>query len=371
MKYDIHISDLRAFLSCRRQWDWSSMLRQGLEPRITYAPFFTGRAIHYCLQKWYENGATPEQVLPKFVEHEVKNMEQSGALWPQELATVEEQVELIKGMVDHYFMWVAKDVGPWADKNLRFIAMETEFTVPIESPTGRSSTRIQFSGRFDGLVQRIDNGSYWLLETKTAKSIKGLQGTLDNDSQAGGYALAARKLFDKNVSGVLYNVLRKKLPTWPRQLVDGYLSQDKRIDTTPQVYIQAIKENHLEWQDGSGWTKEGNEALMRTYGDFLRYLMSEEYQSDKAFFARIPIRRTRQELDQLERDIHYIGLEMVRNPRIYPTASWSTCPSCRFKGPCLTMNAGGDFGSLLHSEYRLRREWDSVEDEGGFNGGSH
>lgn len=39
MKQAIHISDLKSFIECRRKWDWSSLMRQGLERVAPYAPF--------------------------------------------------------------------------------------------------------------------------------------------------------------------------------------------------------------------------------------------------------------------------------------------------------------------------------------------
>jgi hypothetical protein len=295
----------------------------------------------------------------------------SGPLWPQEEEVIAEQVDLIEGMLDHYITWVTQDRGLWTDDNLEFIAMETEFKVPIRTPTGRVSTKVLLAGRFDGLVKRKDNGTFWLWETKTTRSIDQLTRTLDNDMQAGVYVWAAQEIFGEKIQGVLYNIMRKKVPTPPRALNNGMLSQDKRIDTTLFGYWDAIKSNHPGWttvtEEGEiVFTEEGKEISLYEYGDMLRHLKDK----GNKFFARVPIRRTPAELDTLMEDIHYISLEMTNpNVRIYANPAWNTCTFCSFRAPCLALNAGADYESILNIEYRPRRIWDTLEatESGGNN----
>jgi len=355
-KAEIHISDLKQFLTCRRRWDWSSLMRRGLEKKITYAPFFTGRAIHWCLEMYYEHvmAGSPYDWINTFLERELPSMEKDvGALWDREENLFIEQIELISGMLEHYGKWAPQQLGYFDDHNLRFIALETEFSVPLRTIKGRASSKVFMAGRFDGLVQRKDNGTYWLLETKTTRSINQLQLSLDNDFQCGAYLLAAQEIFQVPISGVLYNLMRKKVPTQPRVLANGLLSQDQRIDTTAEAYTEAIKLQHPDWS---------YEQIMQVYGDFLTRLLN----SPKDYFRRVPIRRTQAELSALAIDIHAIALEMSR-PNI-PTyangaAVWRACDNCPFKAPCLAMNAGADFEQILSVEYRPRRRWDPLEGE--------
>lgn len=365
MKQEIHISDLKQFLTCRRRWDWSSLMRQGMERKVTYAPFFTGRAIHWCLEKYYESIHTePEPRLPHlwltdFLDRELPSMEKDvGNLWDREEDVFEEQVELIQGMLEHYGQWAPVQRDWFSDSNLRFIALETEFSVPLRTQSGRASSKVYLAGRFDGLVQRKDNGTYWLLETKTTRSVDQLQASLDNDFQCGAYLLAAQELFGLPISGVLYNLMRKKVPTVPRLLSSGTLSQDQRIDTTAFAYMEAINQVHPDWT---------GEQIEETYGGFLKHLLD----SKKDFFRRVPIRRTPNELASLGREIHMIALEMSRpEVPIYANgaAVWRACDNCPFKAPCLAMNAGADFGQILSQEYRSRRRWDPLEGEEFSNG---
>lgn len=345
-KLSIHISDVKAFKSCRRRFWFSSMLGLGLEPNEPYPPFFTGRIIHTALEDYYTQGLSLMDATVRAVTVETERAEVAGTDWYDHSEMFDEQTQLIYGMMEHYEQWVngkRHAMMPFGDHNLEFIEMEANFNVPFYTDSGRVSPKISLGGRFDGIVRRKDDGSLWLWETKTARSIPELARTLDNDEQAGAYIYAAEVLTGKRVQGVVYNVLRKKIPTRPRKLLDGSLSQAKNIDTTFEAYVAEIKDNHPSYS---------NEEIMQMYGEMLQHL-----QTENRFFERIAIRRTEHEINQLADELHHVGLEMLRkNTRMYPTPSWATCNFCRFKSPCLQMNANADWQGTLDALYRPRKD---------------
>jgi len=51
------------------------------------------------------------------------------------------------------------------------------------------------------------------------------------------------------VSGIIFNLVRAKLPTVPQVLKSGGLSKAKSIDTDVDTYLQAIKDNRLNPND--------------------------------------------------------------------------------------------------------------------------
>lgn len=350
-KFEIHVSDLRSFKQCRRKWNWSSMLRMGLEPQRPYAPFFTGRAVHHCLEHYYSNKHVPfEKSLEQFLDIELKHMQESGALWQAERETIDEQIELIRGITSHYKQWVSYTADtPWGDNNLEFIAMEVKFHVPLYSPTGGRSSKVDLGGRFDGLVRRKDNGTYWIWEAKTTRSINELERSLVNDEQAGAYMLAAEQMFNVKVSGVLYNIMRKKIPSKPSVLQNGTLSKNKSIDTTAYAYMDAAVKQHPDW------TKQ---QILIEYEEILDILLNK----GNDFFRRVGIYRTANELKQIQKDLWSVGLEMTRsNVAIYPSPSWMNCNFCHFRAPCLAMNAGSDVDLILAQEYQPRQEWETLD----------
>ena len=347
MKQEIHISDLRTFKQCRRKWAWSSPLQQNLESNVPYAPFFTGRAIHFALEMFYGKSHHPFQVsLGKFFEHERAEMEKEGRLWPGEESQFAEQTELVYGMMDHYGLWVKGLEGHYADSNLEFLSLETTFSTPLYNPlSGRKSTKVYLAGRFDGLVRIISDNTYWIWETKSTRSINELIKSLVNDEQAGAYLWAAEKVYKVPIVGVLYNILRKKVPTKPLVLQNGFLSKNKRIDTTANAYFDAIHENHPDMD---------MTTIREFYGDMLDYLLTPS-DDVKPFFARWPVFRTKTEIDTLAANLHATALEMTRPQTVlYPTPGWMNCNFCHFRTTCLAMNAGSNFGDILTDEYRLR-----------------
>ena len=354
MKYEIHVSDVRQFKSCRRRWDWSSPLRRNLEPAVPYMPFFTGRAIHYCLEMYYRDHTPLLQTLGTFLNNERKLM---GDLWPQEESSIQEQIDLLVAMLQHYEQWVGNmnvDETKWNDDNLEFIALETPFSVPIRTPSGRASPKVFLAGRMDGVVRVKSDDTVWIWEIKTTRSIKELSRSLANDPQTGAYIYAAEVLFDVKPQGVLYNMMRKKAPAIPEVLQSGLLTRRANIDTTAQAYLAAIRKQHPDWT---------NETIEEHYGSLLQSLVED----GNSFFSRVPIRRSRNEMDNLVRNLWTVSLEMS-NPKIplYPSESWLNCNFCQFRAPCLTMNAGGDCEFLLQNEFQRRVQavsWRELEEE--------
>jgi hypothetical protein len=339
-KFEIHISDVRQFKSCRRRWNWASPLRSNLEPAVPYMPFFTGRAIHYCLEMYYKQGDQFLQSLGNYLGNERKIM---GDLWPQEEEKVQEQIDLIVAMLQHYEQWINnQEKNRWIDSNLEFIALETNFSVPIRTPSNRASGRVYLAGRMDGVVRLKDDGSVWVWEIKTSRSIDELKKSLVNDPQCGAYILAAQELFAVRPQGVIYNIMRKKPPTQPEVLQNGTLTKRSNIDTTYQSYVSAIKAQHPDWN---------KETILEFYGPILQTLLDK----GNTFFARVPVRRTDLEIDNLKRDLWTVALEMT-HPQIpiYPNETWLNCNFCPFRAPCLTLNAGGDYEFLLKNEYQVR-----------------
>jgi hypothetical protein len=349
MKYEVHVSDIRAFKTCRRQWNWSSPLGHNLEPDKPYAPFFSGRVVHTALELYYRSNGnmTLMEAVDVAFTIEYEKMESAGTLWEEEEQMLNEQKELVYGIMEHYDIWIHSgehNKSPWGDENLEYLDMETTFTVPMLTENGNPSNRVYLGGRFDGIVRRRDDGTLWLFETKTTRSIKELQNTLAFDEQAGAYIYAAQLLLGEQVYGVIYNILRKKVPTTPRLLQNGTLSVNKSIDTTASYYLRAAMSHH---QDMS------RENLIELYNEILMDL----HERGNLFFSRTIIRRTPGEIAELADNLWYVALEMVRpSTKLYPSPSWTSCTFCRFRAPCLAVNTGADVSMLLENEYRERKD---------------
>lgn len=343
-QFEIHISDVGAYKKCRRLWHWSSSLQRGLEPNRPYLPYFLGRAVHAALQDYYENGVHPADAVDAFMQNESASASEFSST---DLAA---HTAFLKALLGHYYIWTVAQTGPWADSNLEFMALETEFKVPLNNPTtGRASNKVLLAGRFDGLVRRKDDGSVWLLETKTTRSIKEFVVAVGNAEQAAAYITAAQKQLGVQVEGVLYNLMKKRVPAAPDVRLDGQLSQDMKFDGTPEYYIQCVKNHHTDWTPAQ---------MNAVYAPFISKLRTRP--SD--WFARMPVRRTQHELKQFSADLWTVALEMTRKTTpIYPSPSQMNCTWCQFRDVCLAYNRGEDIEPIFEHEFRPKREWDSLE----------
>ncbi len=375
--FEIHVSEVRSFLQCRRKFQWASLLYKGLEPRRPVRHFYLGRAVHYALQAYYDTGEHPTDAFLGWTDyHEYHIREAMGEFWDDELAVVlEEERAQGSGMLTNYARWAFRQ-----DKNLKFIATELAFELPLPCPSGRSSSRIRMGGRFDGLVQDIDTGLFWLFETKTTRDMRDLN-WIQNDIQAGVYIWAAQSIYGLEVQGVLYNFLKKKVPKAPRRLKNGGYSiaqnalkgttwevwldqmsedvaEDMGLDPVPNVSYKLtdVQRNDLTSTAFEFW--ERRKKLIATYRNQLLFLRER----GNVFFHREYIRRTQRELRALMAEVHHIGLEMVRpSTKMYANPSFFNCMGCQFKTPCDLRSAGGQYQAVLEYEYQPRIPWPKDE----------
>jgi hypothetical protein len=350
----IHISDVRTFRSCRRKWSWSSPLQGNLEPVVPYLPFFTGKALHAALEYYYRDGIPFEDTVDTYLASEEANMTEITTLWPSEQSALEEQIDLIRDLINHYAMWQRQDKRKYSDSNLEFISLEMPFELPLPIPKGvihptlgipsneHGHPTIKVAGRLDGIVRHRITGDYWIWETKTTRSISELTESLANDEQSALYMWAAERVMRVPIKGVLYNMLRKKAPAEPKILQSGAFSQAKNVDTTSYYYLDAIKRAFPDWS---------NETIIDEYGEILNILLD----NDGKFFSRFPLYHSATEVTSTLENIYYTAMEMVNpNLPLYPAPSWLNCNFCFFKSPCLAKNAGSDYTVLLDEEYQVK-----------------
>lgn len=215
---DIHIrtSERRDFKLCPQRWWWA--WRMGLKPigEPSHALWF-GIGWHEVMAHWYcgpglKRGDDPMGVWDEYVEDQVRYIR--TVPWEGADLTEEKYVEageLGRSMLENYFNTYGED------KDIRMIAPEQPFQVmvPLFGPDGSATGEyIEYDGTFDG-VYRNKKGKLWLLEHKTAKTIR--LGHLAMDDQAGSYWAVASKVLEheglikkgERLEGILYNFARK------------------------------------------------------------------------------------------------------------------------------------------------------------------
>jgi PD-(D/E)XK nuclease superfamily len=343
---DIHITDVQTFKACRRKWDYSSTLRQGLERKAQYAPFYTGRAIHSALEAYYANGMSPTDRAIQFFAHAEQEMKQSGA-WARFEAEALVEQQLTLGMLEYYLHWVSSYKGDYADGDLDFVSLETAFRVPLHSRAAK--VRFNFAGRFDGVVRHKPTQTLWLFETKTTRSFDEFDINLDRIEQLTAYVWAAQECLAHPVEGILMNVLRKGYPSTPKVLKNGYLSKAKSQDCPADFYLAAIHAQHKDVLQSMS-SRDCTEWIKANYGDILEALLI----SQPEYIKRIPVRKTPQELATFMSEFVRIGREMLDRPVIYRTESQMGCKFCQFRIPCSVAKSGGDEEGVLFQDFKTR-----------------
>lgn len=322
MKHEIHISDVQAFLQCRRAWNWSSNLRQHLTTVQPYEPFYFGTVVHKLLEYWYTDRVVVEAM----------------ADLRKQPNAIAEFITFGYNLLEHYLHWQKTDSSFYADTNLEFLSCEEGFSVPIRNQRGNPSSKFVFAGKVDGVIRHRFDGKLYLHEIKTTKSIDSRLQQLPFEMQPTAYLLAMQEIYQEPIEGVIYTIIRKKLPDEPDVLKNGMLSKNKSIDTTPDYYLSCARKHHIGWSD---------DQIKREYGDILQQLLS----NPNRFFRRVLVRRTHAELDQMRRILYEVARDMTNNHiAVYPNPGYF-CGNCMFQQPCMALSNGQSVDPIINQHY--------------------
>jgi CRISPR/Cas system-associated exonuclease Cas4 (RecB family) len=325
MKQYIHISDINAFLQCRRAWNFSSNLRQHLTTKIPYQHFYFGTVVHKFLEMRYSQMINPRQdAINELLEQ------------PNH---IREFIDFGAQLYDHFHTWQASDNSEYSDRNFIRVSTEQAFDVPILTPTGFPSSKFRFAGRVDGAWRSRLDGKLYLHEIKTTSSIDSRIGQLQFEYQPTAYMLAMAEVYGEPIAGVVYTLIRKKLPADPDILKNGMLSKNKGIDTTADHYLACARAQH-----GNEFTTA---QIKSEYGDILSTLLNQP----NRFFRRILVKRSDAQLAEMRRVLYDVARDMTnRHLLIYPSPSYF-CGNCIFQAPCVAMSNGQPIDPILTAHY--------------------
>lgn len=331
---EVHTSDRIAFKRCRRKWDCSSGMRRNLQPDRINDKLWLGTGVHHALSEYYIRQVPLLIGLDNWCSKQMKEMHAKGEIWEEQRVLMNDTIALGLGLMDHYASWCVTEDPKW---RVKVIETEHAFRLPILDLEGKE-TGAYYAGRIDGIVED-EYGLFWLLEHKTAIAFE--SGKLPLDEQCGAYIWAAQQLYGKKLEGVIYNVIKKKLPRYPEPLKKGGLSVNKAIDTTYDVYLQALIEYY-----GS------KEAIpVGHYDEILQTLKDK----GNTFFLREKVYRSQAEIEDIGRRIYHEYKEMTREDlHCYPNPTRDCGWDCDFRSVCLSMNDGSDYEYLLRNMFRPR-----------------
>jgi hypothetical protein len=336
--FDIHISDVAAFKGCRRKWVWSSPLRANLSPIKRSAPLFIGSAVHHCLEHYHKWGLDFKASLDAFVNKELLELRKNPAAYAAVEAEISEQLDLVQGLLDHYAVWQRYDQSTMADRNWETIDAEHKFKLPLWRNTRRAVT---YAGTYDRVIRHKETGEIYLEEIKTTRSITERIRQIDFDEQTRAYLLAASEVLGLQISGIIYTLIRKKLPKTPEPLKSGErlskaIKTGEYHNTSAEWYLEAVKKFH-----GANWR-----SVLIDYETTIQELLN----AGNFFLRRVKITKAPRELKTFREELIDVSRAMI-DPRttIYPTRSYH-CNYCAFNAPCLILDRDGPAQALAHIE---------------------
>ena len=273
--------------ACRLAWHLG--YRLGYRPRRVSKSLDLGTGIHAALEALYKSGADP---VGAFVEWCAARRAEISPQWEDDARAMDEIEDLgtvmLAGYVDRY----------GDDPGFEVLATEATLTARIPVPGKNTLSRYTMTARLDGIIRDLDSGRLFSLEHKTYRSFSAAHFDLDHQFTAqvwlGQQCLGDLGLEGEEIIGVLYNGLRKAVPT-------------KRT-TAP-------------------------------------------------LFVREKIFRTRAQIDAfLHRAYNQCRDLSTASVRIYPQPNPMRCGTCSFRDPCIAYQRGEDMGFILDNMYTSRAE---------------
>jgi hypothetical protein len=381
--HEIHTSEIRSFLGCRRRWNWA--YRERIVPEISARPLQFGIAFHIAMETFYNphfwSSTIPEDKTRRAINAFIGECERQR----NEFLKSTGQTKLLEADGDDYtaridlgigmLEWYGKQIHPEHDKWFKPVMVEVPFQVPIKNPETGEELRcyaplvnppvpesdllvelfeeglrtcgqvhqhgavVTFDGRIDAIMQDLVNGGYLLWDHKSAAQIRKDDRLLHLDPQVNGYTWAAAVELDLDIRGFLYVEYRKDFPKPPEPLSRPYkgrrFSTNKSSPTDYENFTRTVQK----------FDPDGVAA--GRYDEFIAWLQTPEA---PVFHKRFAILKTRKNLKSVGKQIYDIARDMI-NPDllVYPNAGTYSCSGCAYYTPCLSMFLGEDHEHSLRS----------------------
>jgi len=300
-RLDISYSQMKTWKRCRQKWHYRYV--EGLRPIERIPKIDLGEYGHALLQAYYK-GEDLEQASQEYWQHKTKDM------FFEQVEEFKETREMAEKLVQRYIDRYEQE------DNFAIYGVEEKVDANIPTPKGTRSHK-RFNAVLD-LIVEDDMGRIWLVDHKfTGRDLESYEEMLVLDEQANGYLWALCSLLGGPVNGIMFNLIRTKLPTKPRLLKNGTLSKDKSIDTDVQTYLETIKEHNLNPDD---------------YQDILEVVKERE----RPFFKRHRVERTPEEIKEIGKEL-YLSAQDIRQARghIFRNATHDCSWDCEFKELCI------------------------------------
>lgn len=242
-------SSLDCFKSCRAKYKLRYV--DCIVPKQTSNALFFGSAMHTALERYFNNIPVVQAMGGEITAEEV-----TEGLFADDKFERAKLFGLMQGYINH---WLVTDT-----EDYNVVAVEREFSHRIENH--RISVidgevkifDVDFSGKIDGILERKSDGKIFILEHKTASIVDDdYINQKSIDSQTLTYAVMVQETLEKEVSGVIHDIIIKQKirikkgeseDEFCQRLIDDVSDENfKRIQIEfTQEYLNDFKEELME-----------------------------------------------------------------------------------------------------------------------------
>jgi len=378
--HEIHTSEIRSFLGCRRRWNWA--YRDRIVPDTPARPLQFGIAFHVAMETFYDpdtwSQTTAEEKTKRAIDAFINECEKQRLAYLKATGQTSllqadgddyaERIDLGIGMLE----WYGKQIHPKEDYWFKPVMVEVPFQVPIIDPSTGEPLRcyappvdfsgfiehsdhgeclrtcgqvhpygavVTFDGRIDAIMQDLVNGGYLLWDHKSAAQIRKDDRLLQLDPQVNGYMWAAVVGLQMDVRGFLYVEYRKDYPKPPAPLTKSYKGRKFSTNKTSPTDLENFTRT-VQRFDPPGY-KAG------VYDEFIAWLQGPEAPT---YHRRFTILKDKKNLKSIGQQLYDIASDMIsQDLTIYPNAGHFSCSGCAYYTPCLSMFLGEDHQHALSS----------------------
>lgn len=248
-----------------------------------------------------------------------------------------EEKEIYGNIIDEVYQLISTYDKLYKDDGLTYLKgldqKPYEIKVELELMPG-----VEFIGYIDKLPQD-SHGRIFVMDHKSHKTLPDEDARF-SDLQLVFYVWACRQISElPNPDGVIWDYLRTKPPAIPEKLKSGELTQRANIDTTWEVYHQAILDNKLD---------------PKNYSEILNRLKKEGH---SAFYRRVTLPApSKAMIESVVNDAKITAQEIIYLGGKSKVRSMDrTCKSCEFYALCHAELRGLDADFIRKSEYQPRK----------------
>lgn len=308
-------SKIKTWRRCHKAYDYK--YNQKLRPKKKGIPLLFGSLVHEMIEA-DANKQDPDTILETYRKEHAK-------AFREEREVHEEFIKMVSDVMKGYFLYYANDPIKYLQHKKTKKRAEHEFEYEI-------AKGVIVVMKLDGVGATKDKRT-WLVEHKTGQIPD--EGVRYRDTQTALYAPVPAMMGFPEVDGICWNYIRRKAPAWPEVLKNGRLSERKNIDTTPAVYLEAIRE-------------AGHDP--RDYKEILETLRGKESNFYKRVFMPVNPKMAK----QLMADLVETADEIEERAKIDHTRNITRdCSFCEYEGLCRAELMGLDTDIIRRKDYEV------------------